>query len=80
MKTKKVRLTKKELIASILYLKGIYAQQDGDEPITVTRGDVSTSLEEFLLENAQTFQGTLPEDFVRVIKYIEDKEEDNEKI
>lgn len=72
MKTKKVRLTKKELIASILYLKGIYTQQDGDEPITVTRGDVSTSLEEFLLENAQTFQGELPEDFVRVIKYIEE--------
>lgn len=76
MKTKKVRLTKKELIASILYLKGIYTQQDGDEPITVTRSDVSTSLEEFLLENAQTFQGTLPEDFVIVIKYTEDKEED----
>ena len=76
MKTKKVRLTKKELIASILYLKGIYTQQDGEEPITVTRGDVSTSLEEFLLENAQTFQEALPEDFVRVIKYIEDTEED----
>lgn len=76
MKTKKVRLTKKELIASILYLKGIYTQQDGEEPITVTRSDVSTSLEEFLLENAQTFQGELPEDFVIVIKYIEDKEED----
>ena len=72
MKTKKVRLTKKELIASILYLKGIYTQQGGEELITVTRGDVSTSLEEFLLENAQTFQGTLPEDFVIVIKYIEE--------
>ena len=80
MKTKKVRLTKKELIASILYLKGIYTQQDGDEPITVTRSDVSTSLEEFLLENAQTFQEELPEDFVRVIKYIEDKEENHEEI
>ena len=60
----------------VVHLKGIYTQQDGDEPITVTRGDVSTSLEEFLLENAQTFQEALPEDFVRVIKYIEDTEED----